>query len=358
MESLEEQVGAVRQLRILHIIAHMEKGGAERQMLLLTRASIHAHHIAVLAGNERPSETPVVVLDDLRFWKNVRRVRDAIRAHKIDIVQTWVPERLTFPATLAARLERKPVIAGDRRKPRSYGRFWVRDRLYYLAYLASDMVVPNYPILPKPLSLARILGLRRKTEVIPNGFEIPDRVQPLSTIPRRILFVGRLVEQKRVPLVLEALPRLAELGVTGIDIIGEGPEKTRLEGLAEGQDVRFHGARFDWQTVFDPSEHFIVLPSTSEGMSNTAFEAIAHGFLPVLSDSPELRASLASFPEKPWFFDLASPHSLTAAIGALRGMDLAALEARRGALRDGIRHYSIPVMARAYDRLYERVSRD
>ncbi len=352
---------AEKRLRILHVIAHMEKGGAERRMCLLIGASRHDHVVAVLAGNEKDGVAPVVTLPDLGFWKNVRRLRAAIRHHRIDILQAWVPERLTFPATLAARLEGVRVLAMDTRKPRNYGRFMVRDRLYYLAFLFSDRISPNYPILPKLVSLARMLGLRRRTRFIPNGVPRRGAPVPLTGVPDRLLFVGRLVEQKRVDIMIRTLRRLHDAqGIAGVDIVGEGPERGALEALvgAErvGDLVTFHGPRFDWSTHFDPSTHALVLPSASEGMSNTLFEAIDFGFFPITTDSPEVRYLLNPFSALPGLFELDDQVAFIDAVAEMRGLAHPELQKRLDALREGLSHYSVAAFAQRFDRLYEEMT--
>lgn len=348
-------------LRVLHVIAHMEKGGAERQMCLLTEASRHHHCIAVLAGNERVSESPVELLPDLRFGKTVTRIRRILRDRKIDVLHTWVPERLTVPATLAAWLEGCPVLAGDRRKPRNYGISAARDRLYYLPYLLADQIVPNYPILPKPLSLARFLGFRRKTTVIPNGIVQRGTPDPLSAVPDRILFVGRLVEQKRVSHLIRALPELFDqAGVGGLDIVGDGPDRAMLEALARdtgmNAHVTFHGALFDWHERFDPSRNIVALPSASEGMSNTVFEAIDHGFPPLVSDSSEIRALFEGANAEPWYFPLEDDQALVRAVRDLRGLKLSDLQQKIDTLRVSLTRYSLAEMVAQYDALYARLA--
>ena len=348
-------------VRVLHVIAHMEKGGAERQMCLLTEASRHTHVIAVLAGNERASDSTVELLPDLSFMPTIKRIRALLKQHDIDVLHTWVPERLTVPATIAARLEGCPVLAGDRRKPRSYGYYALRDRLYYLPYLLADRIVPNYPILPKPVSLSKWLGFRRKTEVIPNGIPRTGTPGPLTAVPDRILFVGRLVEQKRVSLLLRALPALMQTaGIRGLDIVGEGPDRESLERLASekgvSDHVTFHGARFDWHGAFSPSTHIVALPSASEGMSNTVFEAIDHGYLPVVSDSAEMQALFEGFASTPWFFDLDSDLGIVNQIIDLRSKTHVELQQIVSDLCDGLGQFSVAEMARRYDVLYDHLA--
>lgn len=349
---------AERARRILHVIAHLEKGGAERQLRLLIGASRHEHAVALLRRNVVEGPEEVVPLDDLSFVRNIGRIRRGIDRFRADLVHLWLPERLTVPGMIAAKLARKPIVAGDRRKPRDYGTHAIRDRLDYLTYLGADVIVPNYPILPKARSLARVLGFRRKTEVIPNGVVRRPALGVLPGFPAKILFVGRLVEQKRVDRLIRAMPALAEAGVARLDIVGEGEERGRLEALARatgaGERIAFHGARRDWWQAFGPASHVLMLPSLSEGMSNTVFEAIDLGYAVAMTRTPEAEEIFRPMGAAPVWIG-PGDGGVAGAWGAVAGLGAEGLIARIAALRTGLDHYSVEAMAARYDALYERL---
>ena len=346
------------QITILHVIAHLEKGGAEKQLRLLTERSEHRHVIAVLAGNEREWGARLVSVPNLAPGAIYRSIKTAIAAHEADIVQLWLPPRLTLPAAFAARAAGKPIISGDRRKPRNYGVNAIKDRLGYLVHILADVVVPNYPFLPPPVSLRRALRIGRKTRVIPNGLDLELRPIAASSItPERLLFIGRLVEQKRVDRVLDAVARSAlRERLAGLDIVGEGPllEPLRTQVFANGLEnlVTFHGYLDDWHERFSPATHALILPSASEGMSNTLFEAIACGFVPIVTRSPELDAILTGWSAQPIFIETLSEQGIeTAIIRTIEsgGIDLAA---RVEAMQSHLGQFAIAAMARSYDQLY------
>jgi glycosyltransferase involved in cell wall biosynthesis len=93
-----------------------------------------------------------------------------------------------------------------------------------------------------------------KLHVAPNGVDVRRIVERLRSIPptpeRHILYVGRLIPEKRVDLVIRAVavagPRLDD-GVQLV-IVGDGPERPRLTELAgriAPTRVRFEGERWD-----------------------------------------------------------------------------------------------------------------
>lgn len=351
-----------RKATVLHVIAHMEKGGAERQLRLLVEASSQKHVIAVLPGGDRPSSAAVELIPDKSPCAIYKRVHCLIRKHNVDIVQLWLPYSITIPALFAARRARCHVISGDRRKVRNYGFSAVRDRLTYVNHLFSDVVIPNYPHFPPRFGLRRLLRIPGRTRPIFNGVELTPSVRPIDTTPDRLLFVGRLVEQKRTEDLLHALPELlAHAGIAGLDVVGEGPQEAALrsktERLGLSSKVTFHGYCNDWSTMFDPNSHFLVLPSVSEGMSNTVFEAIAQGFLPIVRESRELRATLVNWDVNPVIVDMSRTEALVDAVAFLTKCPPRTLNQRARAMQVNLQYFSVARMTAAYDEIYEQLLR-
>ncbi|MBY6160043.1 glycosyltransferase [Mameliella alba] len=344
---------------VLHVIAHMQKGGAERQLCLLVDASRHRHVITVLPGSDRATTAKIVPLPGLNPMAIYRSVRETIRANEIDIVQLWLPDRLTIPAMFAARAEGCRIISGDRRKVRNYGRAAIRDRLNYVNHVFADVVIPNYPHFPPRTSLRRLLGIPRKTQTIPNGLDLAPANRPIGSLPNRLLFVGRLVEQKRVDRLIDVMPQLQAAGIAGLDIVGEGPEgadlKRRADELADPDRVVFHGHMSNWGEVFDPETHVLVLPSASEGMSNTLFEAIAWGFLPMVTGTAELETLLDSWPAKPILIDPDAPQTIVDGARDIQASTAAEIEQRVRQMQTALSRFSVSAMAEEYDRVYDRL---
>ena len=100
--------------------------------------------------------------------------------------------------------------------------------------------------------------------------------------------VGRLDSEKNFGLAIEAVACLRASGREAyLLLVGQGPERQRLESLAErigvGANVKFAGALRDVRPAFAEMNAF-VLPSRVETFSNAALEAMAMGLPPVLSD--------------------------------------------------------------------------
>jgi len=114
--------------------------------------------------------------------------------------------------------------------------------------------------------------------VSPRPSRKPDR--KLHSGPPNILFVGRLQARKRVDLLLRACAEMPEPG-PGLVIVGDGPERPRLQSLARQvyPSAAFAGAKHG--RALDPyfsASDILILPGTG-GLA--VQESMAHG-LPVI----------------------------------------------------------------------------
>jgi glycogen(starch) synthase len=136
--------------------------------------------------------------------------------------------------------------------------------------------------------LARRFAPDVPVTVVPNGvdaalFRPADAPSLPSSAPLRLLVVGRLVRQKGVDLILEAMARTpVPLDLT---VVGDGGVRPALEAqvaaLGLGERVRFAGwlERTALPDAYRAADLF-VFPSRDEGMPNVVLEAMASG-LPV-----------------------------------------------------------------------------
>lgn len=144
----------------------------------------------------------------------------------------------------------------------------------------------------------------------------------LRTGAFKLLYVGRLVEQKRVDLLIAATGELRQEGIDlQLAICGTGGSEAQLRELAEknrlrlGLDVHFLGYVRSWQAIA-PHFDLFVLPSVAEGMPNVLVEAMGLGLPTVATEIFEI----SSFVEHEKQSVLVEPNnlkSLKAAISRL-----------------------------------------
>ena len=101
---------------------------------------------------------------------------------------------------------------------------------------------------------------------------------PDSAVPRerRLLFVGRLMAQKGIELLIDALSALpADIG---LDVVGDGPDRAALEAhaasLGVAARIRWHGAVKQFELApFYRRAAALVIPSMLEGLGLVGVEA-------------------------------------------------------------------------------------
>ncbi|MCZ7403134.1 MAG: glycosyltransferase family 4 protein [Candidatus Methanoperedens sp.] len=170
--------------------------------------------------------------------------------------------------------------------------------------------LPCMSIAVSPLTKRNLILLGRDGEnihVSPNGIDL----KTISSITPfhedcDILFVGRLIREKNVDVLLEALSLVSEtIPHVKCHIIGDGPERERLVGLASQHglmgNVRFFGF-MGYEDVIArmKSSKILVLPSTREGFGMVVFEAFACG-VPVITVKARRNAAWEHVSEKTGF---------------------------------------------------------
>lgn len=116
------------------------------------------------------------------------------------------------------------------------------------------------------------------------------RPAPRPGAALRLLYVGRMVPEKGIPVLLQAARALARLGwACEIDLVGSGPpDRLAAWRFSHGDlAVTWHGA-LEPQALrrVVAQAHFFVFPTRheGEGHSNALNEAMAAGVVPVCSD--------------------------------------------------------------------------
>lgn len=123
-----------------------------------------------------------------------------------------------------------------------------------------------------------------KLHVKPNFVVGPAEVCPWTERPGYVVFVGRLSEEKGLRTLLRAW---CDWGAQApeLRIIGEGPLRNELEGMAHGLRVSFFGQlQAEQAKQHIAHAHLLVLPSEGvESFGMVVCEALAHGTPAVVS---------------------------------------------------------------------------
>ncbi|ALC24674.1 glycosyltransferase family 4 protein [Streptomyces pristinaespiralis] len=145
---------------------------------------------------------------------------------------------------------------------------------------------------PSTAGALRAIGVPdRRIRVVHNGVDEPAARSPRSRTPM-FLALGRLVDYKRVDLLLRLWERVRPVTGGRLVVVGDGPERARLERLA-GEGVEFTGHVPEEEKHRLLCESWLLLhPAAVEGWGLVVTEAGARGTPTLGFDVPGLRDSV------------------------------------------------------------------
>ncbi|HET6468246.1 MAG TPA: glycosyltransferase family 4 protein [Geminicoccaceae bacterium] len=240
-----------------------------------------------------------------------RRFGAGIQAGEFDLVHRITPVSPALPSLIARRCARAGVpfvlgpINGGLPWPRHFNHLRHAER-EWLSYLrGAHRLLPGYRATRRHAA-AILAGSRTTLAQVParwrhkciyvpeNGID-PARFpapppRPPRALPLRAVFVGRLVPAKGVDIGLEAAAALLHDGRLRLDIVGDGPERARLEAQVAGERlttaVRLHG-RVGPKEVHRhlAAADLLLFPSVRDFGGGVVLEAMAMGVVPLVIDS-------------------------------------------------------------------------
>jgi sugar transferase (PEP-CTERM/EpsH1 system associated) len=306
-------------LRVLHVLLSLEPGGLENGVVNVINGLDPARFESSVCCLKHAGEFAQRIADpSVRVhemgWRGGNDLRMPLRLARLfrdsgaDIVHTRNAESF-FYGFAGAKLARVPALVhsehgrtfDDRRARFAVQRLMTRftDAVFAVSgQLKADLVrhvgIPASAIevLHNGVDLGRFAGGRGAVNGAASAAEAErDALRREWHVERGDIVigsVGRLAAVKNYALLLGAFAR-AGLGARRAHLVlaGDGPERSALAALAVSLGITAHvhllGHRDDVNRLL-PAFDLFVLPSLSEGMSNTLLEAMAAGVPPVASN--------------------------------------------------------------------------
>lgn len=326
-------------MRVLHLIPTLGLSGAEKQLSYLAAALKSRGvdcHVACFR-RERGDTVTRSYLDaagvpihqlygrspyDPRLLASIRRL---VRRLRPDLVQTWLA-MMDVAGGIALRGLDVPWVMSERNNPDLLVRdtkMRLRERVvpWCTAVVANSNSGRDYwrsrlgpPVLSSVVRNAvTVEAIRSAAPADPSAIGLPI-AGPL------VLYIGRLVPQKNVAGLLEALARVLRGSNASAAVVGDGPGRDDVRVFArrhclEGRLVApgFIASPWSWLRRADV---FVSL-SHAEGMPNTVMEAMAAGCPLVLSDITPHRELVDA--DGAHFVSPDSPEAAATAIESLLG---------------------------------------
>ncbi|MES1038115.1 glycosyltransferase family 4 protein [Peribacillus simplex] len=278
--------------RIVFLIGSMRRGGAERVISIL--ANTYANkgwEVDILTlldnANDYKLNTNIRVKSianesisrarQLPNW--IKSIRKYVIENKPDRIVSFIASINIITLISCIGLNQK-IIISERNDPKADGRSIIVRVLTSLLYPLADRIVFQTKWAQSCFSEK----IKKKSHIIPNPINV--NVGSSKKKAKKIVAVGRLLEQKNHELLIQAFKKVhTEFPEYSLYIYGEGKLRDRLTKLIKEQglskSVFLPGNVVNIHEKISDAEIF-VLSSDYEGLSNALLEAMMMG-LPCIS---------------------------------------------------------------------------
>ncbi len=323
------------ELSVLHIDTGESFRGGQRQLLQLIQQFDSQGIGQCLAVNElsplvsRIGDVPIIKLHSGKFMRRAfpGRIIDYINNHRVQVIHAHDSEAHSIGINLKKSFPELKLIVSRRvvfppsSKISSRFKYQRNVDAYIAVSKAASEVLTNHGVDAERIS---VVHSAIDIEAIQSYEKNDTDLQIiLSQYPRLIASAGALTEEKDFAVAIQAVHSLKDaFPDVGLVILGEGPERKRLEHLIESQGIT---------NVFLPGHqepmapilkccHAFLLTSTSEGLNNSVIEATACGLPAVVSKVGGL-PEIISHGENGFLCQPGRPDSFAGALTTLLGDD-------------------------------------
>jgi sugar transferase (PEP-CTERM/EpsH1 system associated) len=372
------------QLRVLHVIDRMQVGGTEVGILKVINGLGHEcfeHRICTIRGYDESFsrsggfEGQLYTAGRLNsgFQFLLGRLARIMREFRPDIVHSrnWG----AIEAMPAARLSGVPVkihsehgyeidmLEGLPKRRRLLRRcayaaadavFTVTEELRTYHARQAWMPVERIRVLSNGVDTSRFVRRPRECEETRQRLGLDEKSVVIGS-------VGRLVSIKDHTTLLKAAEILIERGIpVQVVLVGSGPELANHQEFVAASPrlsgrVVFAGEASDVAPLLNAMDIF-VLPSLSEGMSNTLLEAMASG-LPVVATRVGGNPELIEDGHSGWLFEPGNVMALAAILERMSRDAIVRQEIGQAARQRAVDHFSLQGMIDSYRTLYVELAR-
>jgi glycosyltransferase involved in cell wall biosynthesis len=241
-------------------------------------------------------------------WYAWRKLRDRIRAREFDIVLRLLPMSPVIPSPIAYFLRNGPIpfvigpLNGGLPWPSGFKQLenqkeWIsnlRDLYWYLPFARSTYRHAAAIIAASSQTYAEFARYSDKLFFVPEpgiarSLVYPDSRNRRADAKLELLFVGGLVPRKACDLALRAAAPVLRNGSARFTVIGDGPERKRLEELARTLGIEKSVVFCGWLGHAEVLKHMrtadvFVFPTLRDNGAGVVFEALASGAVPIVAD--------------------------------------------------------------------------
>ncbi len=241
-------------------------------------------------------------------WYAWRQLRQRIAEGEFDIALRLLPMSPVLPSPFAFFLRKGPIpfvigpLNGGLPWPAGFRQLenqkeWIsslRDAYRYLPFARSTYRHAAAIIAASSQTYAEFAAYSEKLFFVPepgvaHSLCFPDPRNRDGNAKLELIFVGGLVPRKACDLALRAAAPILRSDLARFTVIGDGPERKRLEELARSLGIEKAVIFSGWLDHTEVLRHLrsadvFVFPSLRDNGAGVVFEALASGAVPVVAD--------------------------------------------------------------------------
>jgi glycosyltransferase involved in cell wall biosynthesis len=241
-------------------------------------------------------------------WYAWRQLRHRIFAGNFDLILRLLPMSPVLPSPFAYFLRKGPIpfvigpLNGGLPWPAGFSQLenqkeWIsnlRNFYRYLPFARSTYRHAAAIIAASSQTYAEFAAYSDKLFFVPEpgiarSLCFPDSRNRDGDAKLELIFVGGLVPRKGCDLALRAAAPILRSGLARFTVIGDGPERKRLEQLVRSLGIETAVSFSGWLGHAEVLRHLrsadvFVFPSLRDNGAGVVFEALASGAVPVVAD--------------------------------------------------------------------------
>jgi glycosyltransferase involved in cell wall biosynthesis len=241
-------------------------------------------------------------------WQAWRQLRRRIFAGEFDVVLRIMPMTPVLPSPFAFFLRKGPIpfvigpLNGGLPWPPGFPQLenqkeWtssLRNLYRYMPFARSTYRHATAIIAASSQTFSEFAGYGDKVFFVPEpgiarSLCSGDSRSPKLDAKLELIFVGGLVPRKACDLALRGAAPLLRSDLARFTVVGDGPERERLEQLARSLGIENTVFFCGWLSHTEVLKHLrtadvFVFPSVRDNGAGVVFEALAAGAVPVVAD--------------------------------------------------------------------------
>jgi glycosyltransferase involved in cell wall biosynthesis len=241
-------------------------------------------------------------------WFAWRQLRSRIRAGEFDIVLRLIPMSPVMPSPFSYFLRKGPIpfvlgpLNGGLPWPPGFSQLdnqkeWIsdlRNAYRHLPFAHSTYRDAAAIIAASSQVYSEFVKYRDKMFFVPEpgiarSLCSEDSRQSKPSAKLKLIFVGGLVPRKACDLAVRAAASILKKNLAHLTVVGDGPEKNRLEQLVKSLGIENAVDFCGWLSHAEVlsrlrSADVFVFPSVRDNGAGAVFEALACGAVPVVTD--------------------------------------------------------------------------